>query len=202
MIEAGGKLGPRPNPWRFVHFVLLSTNDHHATSLCLGGKIVAIRSMVSDEHFWSIQKMEDHPWNTISVITVINTITEQQKSTKESKDNLPPSWLNADRASTGYVLPFDGSDSTAAWGQKQWYICNDFRKLYNHLSSTLVFETDTLPALLTICEFSHLEHQVNNGVIRRIWVGLIPDQHSKATYSAEDYSACCKDSYVLMLTPC
>lgn len=80
-------------------------------------------------------------------------------------------------------------------------ICNDFRKLYNHLSSTLVFETDTLLALLTICEFSHLEHQVNNCVIRRIWVGLIPDQHSKATYSAEDYSACCKDSYVLMLTP-
>lgn len=80
-------------------------------------------------------------------------------------------------------------------------ICNDFRKLYNHLSSTLVFETDTLLALLTICEFSHLEHQVNNCVIRRIWVGLIPDEHSKATYSAEDYSACCKDSYVFMLTP-
>ena len=38
-------------------------------------------------------------------------------------------------------------------------ICNDFRKLYNHLSSTLVFETDTLLALLTICEFSHSEHK-------------------------------------------
>ena len=147
MIEAGGKLGPRPNPWRFVHFVLLSTNDHHTTSLCLGGKIVSIRSMVSDASLQSIPTRNNQ---------------NQPKNPKTTYHLLVIAFVMVKCWSSIHWVCF------AIWWERQHcrlvataMICNDFRKLYNHLSSTLVFETDTLLALLTICEFSHLEHQVS-----------------------------------------